>query len=86
MLQTTLKIEGMMCGMCEAHINDVIRAKFKVRKVASSHKKGETVVVSEGPLDVATLKQAIADTGYTVTSVAVAPYEKKGFFASLFKK
>lgn len=86
MLQTTLKIDGMMCGMCEAHINDVIRAKFKVRKVASSHKKGEAVVVSEEPLDEAALKQAIADTGYTVTAVTVAPYEKKGFFASLFQK
>ncbi len=25
MYQTTLKIDGMMCGMCESHINDTIR-------------------------------------------------------------
>ena len=25
MIRTTLKIDGMSCSMCEAHINDVIR-------------------------------------------------------------
>ena len=25
MIKTTLKIDGMMCSMCEAHINEVIR-------------------------------------------------------------
>ena len=29
MIQTTLKIDGMMCGMCESHMNDVIRKNFK---------------------------------------------------------
>lgn len=28
MVQTTLKIDGMMCGMCESHINDAIRKDF----------------------------------------------------------
>ena len=39
MIKTTLKIDGMMCGMCEAHMNDVIRKNFKVKKVTSSAKK-----------------------------------------------
>lgn len=29
MIKTTLKIDGMMCGMCESHMNDVIRQNFK---------------------------------------------------------
>ena len=33
MIQTTLKIDGMMCGMCESHINDAIRKDFSVKKV-----------------------------------------------------
>ena len=45
MVKTTLKIEGMMCGMCEAHINDLIRREFKVKKVSSSHINGEAVVI-----------------------------------------
>ena len=30
MIKTTLKIDGMMCGMCESHINDTIRNSFKM--------------------------------------------------------
>ena len=28
MTKTTLKIDGMMCGMCESHVNDAIRKAF----------------------------------------------------------
>ena len=44
MTETKLKIDGMMCGMCESHINDAIRRAFNVKKVTSSHSKGETTV------------------------------------------
>lgn len=33
MVQTTLKVNGMMCGMCESHINDVVRKTVQVEKV-----------------------------------------------------
>ena len=85
MIETTLKVSGMMCGMCESHINDVVRKTAQVNKVSSSHTKGETVIVSEKELDVEKLRQAIADTGYTVTDVSTRPYEKKGFFSFLKK-
>lgn len=39
MIKTTVGIEGMSCGMCEAHINDVVRREFKVKSVKSSVKK-----------------------------------------------
>lgn len=85
MIETTLKINGMMCGMCESHINDVVRKNVQVNKVTSSHTKGETVIVSEAPVDVEKLKEAIAATGYTVTGAETKPYEKKGFFSFLKK-
>ena len=47
MYQITLKIDGMACGMCESHVNDAIRAKFPVKKVTSSHSKGESVILTE---------------------------------------
>ena len=47
MVQITLKIQGMMCGMCESHINDAIRQAFPVKKVTSSHTKGETVILAD---------------------------------------
>ena len=86
MVQTTLKVNGMMCGMCESHINDVVCKTAQVEKVTSSHTKGETVILSEQELDIDALKAAIAETGYTVKGVQSHPYEKKGFLSSLFHK
>ena len=39
MYEIILGVEGMRCGMCEAHVNDAIRNNFKVKKVESSHDK-----------------------------------------------
>lgn len=82
MIKTTLKIDGMMCGMCESHINDTIRQGFKIKKVTSSHSKGTTEIISEEPLDEASVKEAIGKTGYKVLEIKAEPYEKKRF--SLF--
>ena len=30
MVQTTLKVDGMMCGMCESHVNEVVRKTAQV--------------------------------------------------------
>lgn len=82
MIKTTLKIDGMMCSMCEAHINDVIRKAVPgAKKVSTSHAKGEASFLSEAGADEAALKDAIAATGYTCLSVSSEPYEKKGWFA-----
>lgn len=85
MIQTTIKVSGMACSMCEAHINDTIRGAFSVEKVSSSHSKGETVIVSKEPLDENALRAAIDATGYTAGEIRVVPYEKKGLFSFLKK-
>ena len=85
MTETILKVDGMACGMCENHINDTVRNKFSVQKVTSSHTKGETVILSEQPLDEAALRAAIDATGYRVLTMTAHPYEKKGMFAFLKK-
>ncbi len=83
MNKITLKIDGMMCGMCEAHVNDAVRKAFPVKKVSSSHTKGETEILTEQPIDEAKLRAAIDATGYKVLSVQSEPYEKKGLFGFL---
>ena len=80
MYQITLGIDGMMCGMCESHINDAVRNAFPVKKVSSSHSKGQTVILSETEIPEAELRPVITKTGYELTSYACAPYEKKGLF------
>ncbi len=85
MVETVLKVDGMMCGMCESHVNEVVRKTAQIKKVTSSHTKGETVILSEEPLDLNAIRKAIAETGYTVTDAESKPYEKKGFFSFLKK-
>lgn len=86
MVKTVLKIDGMMCSMCESHVNDCIRAAFNVKKVSSSHSKGETVIISDTPLDEDALKEKIAATGYELLGVSTEPYEKKSGLFGLFGK
>ena len=82
MIETVIKIDGMMCGMCESHINDIIRKSFAVKKVTSSHAKGETVILTEQDIDDAKLKEVIDKTGYEIGTVTREPYEKKGLFSA----
>ena len=85
MYVTKVKIDGMMCGMCESHINDAIRSAFSVKKVSASHGKGEADIISEEPIDEAKLREAITKTGYDFVSMTSKPYEKHGLFGFLKK-
>ena len=80
MKKITVKIDGMMCGMCESHVNDEVRKNFKVSKVTSSHKTGECVILTEEEIGEEQLKKAIEETGYKVLSIEQEEYEKKKRF------
>lgn len=80
MWKYTVEVNGMMCGMCEAHINDAVRKAFPVKKVNSSRSKKQTVVLSETELDAAALADTIRNTGYEVGEIQKEPYKKKGLF------
>lgn len=80
MVKTTVRIDGMMCGMCESHINDVIRKTFDVKKVKSSHTKNVAVVLSEEALDEGKMSAAIEETGYHYQGMTSEPYKKRGLF------
>ncbi len=80
MVQITVKIDGMACGMCESHVNDAVRRAFPVKKVTSSHSKRQTVILTENDIDENALHSAIGATGYEVKAVSKEPYEKKGLF------
>ena len=81
MIKTTMKIDGMMCGMCEAHVCDAIRkAVPTARKVAASRSKKEASFLTEEAVDADRLRAAVDATGYTCLGIESAPYEKKGLF------
>ena len=81
MKKYTVKVDGMMCGMCEAHIADTIRNTCPdVKKVSVSRKSGEATFLSEQEIDEEKLKKAISKTGYTFGSIASEDYRKHGLF------
>ena len=81
MLKITVGIDGMACGMCEAHINEAVRNAFPVKKVTSSHTKKETVILAEKEIPEQELRKVVAEAGYDVMSVNWEPHEKKGLFS-----
>ena len=81
MIRTTLKIDGMMCGMCEAHVCAAIRkAVPSAKKVTASKNKKEASFLTEEAVDQDSLKSAVDATGYTCLGIESAPYKKKGLF------
>ncbi|MGM9959992.1 MAG: heavy-metal-associated domain-containing protein [Allobaculum sp.] len=81
MIETTLKIEGMMCGMCESHINETIRKDFPIAKVKSSHRKKQIVILSEQELDPERLQEVIDQTGYYLEGISSKTYVPSGLFS-----
>ena len=86
MIRTTVRVSGMVCGMCEAHVNDAVRSAFPVKKVSSSKVRGETVIESETPLDHEKLRQVINNTGYLMLSAAEEDVSKKSLVRSILGK
>lgn len=65
----TMKIEGMMCGHCEARIKKALEALPQVTEAEVSHKKGTAVVTLAEEISDAELTKAVEEQDYTVTSV-----------------
>ena len=68
-MEKTLKIEGMMCGHCEARVKKALEALPEVEQAAVSHQAGTAVVTLKSPVADEVLKKAVEDQDYTVLSV-----------------
>ena len=71
MVKITVGIDGMACGMCEAHINEVVRNAFPVKKVTSSHTKKETVILADREIPEPALRKVIAEAGYDLSLIHI---------------
>ena len=80
MLKITMTVNGMMCGMCEAHVNEAVRNAFDVENVTSSHAKNQTVILTQDDIEEQKLRDVVDKTGYQVSAIAKEPYKKKGLF------
>ena len=65
----TVKIEGMMCTHCEAHVKKALEALENVASATASHEAGTAVMEVTGEVDEAAVKAAVTDAGYTYLSM-----------------
>ena len=68
-MEKTLKIEGMMCGHCEARVKKALEALPEVEQAAVSHEAGTAVVTLKTEVSNDTLKKTVEDQDYTVTGI-----------------
>lgn len=65
----TMKIEGMMCGHCEARVKKVLEALPEVAEAAVSHEAGTAVLTLNAEIANDVLKKTIEDQDYKVLSI-----------------
>ncbi len=65
-MQTVLKVDGMMCPRCEAHVKTAVEAIDGVVSAVADHKSGTVTVTLSRAVDTATLASAVTAAGYTV--------------------
>ena len=65
----TMKIEGMMCGHCEARVKKSLEALAEVDAAEVSHEAGTAVVTLNTEVGDDTLKKAVEDQDYKVLDI-----------------
>ena len=85
MIRITVQVDGMMCGMCEAHVSDTVRRSLPVSKVTSNHKKKVTVILTKQDIDDSLIEAAIKESGYTCLGITREEEKPRGLSA-LFKR
>ena len=65
----TMKIEGMMCGHCEARVKKSLEALAEVKEAKVSHESGTAEVILESEVADDVLKKAVEDQDYKVTDI-----------------
>ena len=68
-MEKTMKIEGMMCGHCEASVKNALEAIDGVSSADVSHESGTAVVTLTADVSNDTLKNAVEAKDYKVLAV-----------------
>ena len=68
-MEKTMKIEGMMCGHCEARVKKTLEAIEGVQQAVVSHEAGTAVVTLSAPVADEVLKAAVEAQDYPVTEI-----------------
>jgi Cu2+-exporting ATPase len=68
-MKKTMKIEGMMCGHCEARVKKTLEALPQVDEAVVSHSEGTAVLTLNAPIEDEVLKNAVEAQEYKVTAI-----------------
>ena len=68
-MKKTLKVEGMMCGHCEARVKKALEALPEVTEAVVSHEAGTAIVTLNADVSDDVLKKAVEDQDYPVTGI-----------------
>ena len=66
MKETTLIVNGMMCGGCENRVKNAIKNIEGVENVTADHNTGKVIVISDNEVSEEIIKEALEDIGYEV--------------------
>ena len=71
-MKKTLKVEGMMCGHCEARVKKALEALPEVDEAVVSHEAGTAIVTLNAEVADDVLKNAVEAQDYKVTGIQQA--------------
>ena len=69
-MTTTIKVEGMMCMMCEKHVTEAVKKACNADSVIASHEAGTVVITSSSPIDAEAVMNAVNESGYKAIGIA----------------
>ncbi|MCD7784150.1 MAG: heavy metal translocating P-type ATPase [Oscillospiraceae bacterium] len=68
-MTVTMKIEGMMCGHCEARVKKTLETIPGVSSAEVSHTAGTAIVTLSAPVEDSVLKKAVEEQDYKVVGI-----------------
>ena len=68
-MSKTMKIDGMMCMHCVAHVKKALEALDGVEAATASHEAGNAIVTLTKDVPYEMLKAAVEEAGYTVLAI-----------------
>lgn len=80
MIKMVVKVDGMMCSMCETRINEILYRYFEIKKASADRKKNCVVILSEIMPEPDKIREVIEEAGYTVGEITSEPYQKRSLF------
>lgn len=64
-----IKVNGMMCGHCEAHVKKALEALEGIESVVASHEENLVTITKSGAVDENLIKTAVEDAGYEYAGI-----------------